>query len=193
MNNHTEVHSQPQADGDSRPFDTRDMGGRVRVHVEKSGPGFHPSLQKRDADLATLVEPMARLLYRAMQVQALGAVDHVLFDDLPVATKGQLVADARVALHLQSGLYRNEAERAARLTFHDALKDAAVHYPHLNPVADEKEIAARRKAIAHCVGFMALLKVPEVMLDAYRRTLTTPLTMGATAQVTLTALRGARS
>lgn len=36
----TASQSAPQADGDSRPFDTKGHTGPVRVHLEKSGPAF---------------------------------------------------------------------------------------------------------------------------------------------------------
>lgn len=181
----------PQADGDSRPFDTHGASGPTLVHAEKSGPAFS-LLQKRDAALTSLVEPMARLLYRAMQVQALGAIDYVLFDDLPVATKGQLIADAREALHRQSTLYRDIADRAVRRELSDWLDMAKLHYAELNPSATDAQKAERQKAIDHVAQNFQILGVAKFVMDAYHRAMTTPLTMSARSQETLTVVRGAR-
>lgn len=183
------IHSSPQADGDSRPF--RAVQPRQLVHVEKSGPGFHPTLQQRDAAITALVEPMARLLFQALQVQALGAIDDWTFEQLPVRAKNELITEARIALHRQSPLYRDEAKRQSQVAFDAALKDAAIHYPHMNPVADDAEIGQRRRAILHVVEFLRLLRVSDVIREVHDAALSTPIRMGATAQIALTALRGA--
>lgn len=65
----SELHSQPQADGDSRPFDLHGHTGPVLVHTEKRGPAF-------DAQ-----SPISQQLMRSMQADALTATGE-LFDAL---------------------------------------------------------------------------------------------------------------
>lgn len=187
-------HSIPQDAGADRPFRLpSEIHGPVMVHTEKSGPAFaSPRLQKRDQALTELVEPMARLLYRAMQAQALGAIDHVRFKELPVVTMEQLVADAREALHRQSTLYRDLAVRAVRQELSDWLSLAKLHYAELNPVATDREKAERQRAIDHVAQCFEILGVGKFVLDAYHRAMTTPLPMSAPSQETLTVLRGWR-
>lgn len=165
-----------------------------RMHIEFSGSAFEAKCRvaRRDRDLTDLVEPMARLLYRALQVQALGAFDDLLFEDLPQVTKQQLVDEARIALHSQSPLYREKAQRAAKHEFRKSLRDAAFHFPDLNPVADVAERQRRQHAIDHVVFIMETLSIHESIADASRKVLTSPLTSSAASQVVRMGMRGAR-
>lgn len=189
MTQDTQVQSRPQADGADRPFDAHD-----HMRVGHVGPAFTPPashlLQARDAAVTALVEPLARMLYQAFQAQHLGAFDDVAFEDLTNVAKAKVVKDARVALHLQSPLYRSEAERQVKLTYRDAMKDSAQHFPFLNPVADHHEQHRREQAMAHVLRYLDAIDLPTLMAVAHRMALTEPLKMSEQKQVTLTALRG---
>lgn len=188
------THSHPQADGDRRPIG---YSGPVRVVTGTAGPAFGPPashvLMARDAAVTALVEPMARMLYQAFQAHQLGLFDCIEFDDLSIAAKTKLVEDARCALHLQSPLYKAEAERQAKLTFTEALENVARHYPFLNPVADDREEARRKQAIDAVIKACTLLELPALMSVAHRMALTGKLQMSDQKQVTLTTLRGVRA
>lgn len=200
-----EVQAQPQADGDPRNImDAQELlrgrafrssqDGPVRVHAGAVGPAFGPPashvLMARDAAVTALVEPMARMLYQAFQAQHLGAFDDVEFDDLSTSAKQRLVNDARCALHWQSPLYRSEAERMVKATVMESLETTAMHYPVLNPVADQQEQNRRKGAFAHALRAFSNVDLPTLMFVAYRLALTRPLPYGEQKQVTLTALRG---
>jgi hypothetical protein len=187
----TRIESQPQADGDSRPF-----VGPECVHAGAVGPSFGPPaehvIKARDAAITAMVEPLARMLYQAFQIQHLGAFDHVPFEDLSNAAKHRLVNDARCALHLQSPLYRREMERQVKLTFEEGLETTVLHFPEMNPVADDRVREMRKQAIEYVTRSMGHVDMSTLFLVSQRMALTTPLQLSAQKQVTLTVLRGGR-
>lgn len=197
----TATRTQPQADGADRPFDTNSEPDEMPVRTGPKlvitgavGPAFRPpashQIAKRDADVTALVEPMARMLYQAFQAQHFGLFDDVSFDELEPPAKQKLVDDARVALHLQSPLYRAEVERLGRLTVIDAMATSANLFPLTNPVADEREQERRKQAMTSVTEHLRLVDLPNLLRVSDRMVLTKPLPWGADKQVTLTALRG---
>jgi hypothetical protein len=190
--------SSPQADGfsgfENEEADAMPFTGPVRVAGGAVGPAFGPPaehlIKARDAAITAMVEPLARMLYQAMQIQHLGAIDDMPFEDLSNAAKQRLVNDARCALHGQSPLYRSEMERQVKLQVTDSLATTALHFPFTNPVADEREQERRRQAMESVVRAMKAVDMSTQFFVAQRFALTQPLTWSAQKQVTLTTLMG---
>ncbi|MCR4374183.1 MAG: hypothetical protein NUW22_04980 [Acidobacteria bacterium] len=168
----------------------------VLALIRKSGPAFEPSagmsIQERDLTIALLVDRLVPLLYYAMQAHALGAIDNVHLDELPEATITTLRRSARQALNGQSSLHRDEARRVARLALAKEVKDAALHFPYLNPCADDAEQRRRQSAMNIVMRHLELMKVDERTVEAFEEALATPITGTAGSQVARMAIGGWR-
>lgn len=77
MNQSSAIQSQPQADGDSRPFNTHSLGCHVRVHVERRGPAF-PVVAQDANETELLPLKVAEQLGASLIAQHSVAVGNVL-------------------------------------------------------------------------------------------------------------------
>lgn len=178
----------PQPDGDPRPIEpgvplgdyVRQRSAPVPVVVHRSGPAFETiSVAERDRQLAALIEPMARMLYRAMQLHALGAVNDIAFDDLPRHIADRLKRDATIALNRQSDLYHVEAERKCTHEFTRLLDDIAFHFPHTAGFTTDPVERTRRERLAadlikHIKSFSPEATVAEQRDRAFAEPLNVP-------------------
>lgn len=162
------------------------------VHIGRFGfPATDTiSIQRRDAEITLLVDALVPILYKAMQLGCLGAIDHIGLEDLPAATITQLRADARQALQGQNNLHKEEAQRHAKLTMTREIQTAVRHFELLNPDADLLEMRRRKEAMYVVLRHLELMRVDRQVIDAHAKALAEPLSMNSTAQVTLTAMRG---
>lgn len=190
--------SQPLPQGDGRPGESTNRPfyvGGVNFQSRR-GPAFQPSairsIEARDLAITLLVDRLVPILFEAMQAHALGAIDGITLDELPEETITALRRQARLALNSQSTLHRDEARRMARLALAKEVRNAALHFPYLNPLADETEQRRRNSAMNVVMRHLELLKVDEQITEAFEAALAEPMTGSAGSQVARTAIGGWR-